>query len=85
VEKTVEFILIRIFLNLISMANEQKSIVFRRSLYIVQDLKAGDVSKRDNVRAIWPGLGFATKNLDVVIDKFAVKGIKKETALDLVK
>ena len=40
---------------------EKKSIVFRRSLYIVKDLKAGDVLTSDNVRAIRPGFGLATK------------------------
>ena len=40
---------------------EQKSIQFRRSLYIVQDLKAGDLLTHENVRAIRPGLGLPTK------------------------
>jgi N-acetylneuraminate synthase len=61
---------------------EQKSIVFRRTLYVVQDLKIGDVLTKENIRAIRPGLGLATKYLDVVLGKAAKINIKKGTALD---
>lgn len=60
---------------------EQKSIVFRRSLYIVQDLKSGDVLTKDNVRAIRPGLGLPTKYLDVVLNKTLNRDVVKGTAL----
>ena len=60
---------------------EKKSIVFRRSLYIVKDLKAGDVLTKDNVRAIRPGLGLATKYLDVVLGKSVGIDVKRGTAL----
>jgi pseudaminic acid synthase len=60
---------------------EKKSIVFRRSLYIVQDLKAGDMLTKDNVRAIRPGLGLATKYLDVVLNKTLNRDVVKGTAL----
>ena len=61
---------------------EKKSIVFRRSLYIVQDLKAGDKLTKDNVRAIRPGLGLATKYLDVVLGKTVKEDIKRGTGLN---
>jgi pseudaminic acid synthase len=61
---------------------EKKSIVFRRSLYAVQDLKAGDVLTTDNVRAIRPGLGLPTKYLDVVLGKVVRQDIKRGTALE---
>lgn len=61
---------------------EKKSIVFRRSLYVVQDLKAGDVLTTDNVRAIRPGLGLPTKYLDVVLGKVAKQEVKRGTALE---
>ena len=60
---------------------EQKSIVFRRSLYIVKDLKSGDVLTKDNVRAIRPGLGLATKYLDIVLNKTLNRDVVKGTAL----
>lgn len=46
---------------------EQKSLQFRRSLYIVKDLKAGDVLTAENIRSIRPGLGLAPKHLDQVL------------------
>jgi pseudaminic acid synthase len=60
---------------------EEKSIVFRRSLYIVQDLKAGDVLTKDNVRAIRPGLGLPTKYLAVVLGKVVKQDVKRGTAV----
>ena len=60
---------------------EKKSIVFRRSLYIVKDLKAGDVLTIENVRAIRPGLGLATKYLDVILNKTLKRDVVKGTAL----
>jgi len=60
---------------------EQKSLQFRRSLYIVQDLKAGDVLTRDNVRAIRPGLGLPTKYLEQLMGKSVKHDVKKGTAL----
>ena len=61
---------------------EQKSIVYRRSLYIVKDLKAGDMLTRDNVRAIRPGLGLATKYLEVLIGRRVKKDVERGTAID---
>ena len=60
---------------------EQKNIVFRRSLYVVQDLKAGEELTKDNVRAIRPGLGLPTKYLDVVLGKVISRDVKRGTAL----
>lgn len=60
---------------------EKKSLQYRRSLYVVQDLKAGDVLTRTNVRAIRPGLGLPPKHLDQVLG-MKVKGeVKRGTAL----
>lgn len=60
---------------------EEKSKVFRRSLYITQDLRAGDVLNHENVRAIRPGHGLAPKYLDKVIGRKAGEDLKKGTAL----
>ena len=60
---------------------EKKSLLFRRSLYVVKDLKAGDVLTNDNLRAIRPGLGLATKYLNVVLGKSILKDISRGTAL----
>lgn len=60
---------------------EKKSLQFRRSLYIVKDLKSGDVLTPDNVRAIRPGLGMPTKYIEVVLGKRLKKSVSKGTAL----
>jgi pseudaminic acid synthase len=60
---------------------EKKSLQHRRSLYVVLDLKAGDVLTKDNVRAIRPGLGLPTKYLEVVLGKTVKKDVKRGTAL----
>lgn len=60
---------------------EMKSVVFRRSLYVVKDLKAGDVLTKDNVRAIRPGLGLPTKYFDVVLGKTLRQDVARGTAL----
>lgn len=48
---------------------EKKSLQFRRSLYVVRDLKAGDVLTSENVRAIRPGLGLPAKYLHQILGK----------------
>jgi len=60
---------------------EKKSLVFRRSLYVVKDLKIGDILTTENIRAIRPGYGLATKYFDVVIGKSVNQNIKRGTAL----
>jgi pseudaminic acid synthase len=58
---------------------EKASLQFRRSLYIVQDLKAGDVLSAENVRAIRPGLGLPPKFLEDVLGKPVRQNAKKGT------
>jgi pseudaminic acid synthase len=60
---------------------EKASIQFRRSLYVVKDLKTGDVLTRENVRAIRPGLGLPTKYLEQVLGKTVKQDVKRGTAL----
>jgi pseudaminic acid synthase len=60
---------------------EKKSNQFRRSLYIVQDLEAGGLLTRENVRAIRPGLGLPTKYLEVMIGKTVKRAVKRGSAL----
>ena len=60
---------------------EKKSVQFRRSLYIVQDLKAGDKLTRESLRAIRPGLGLPTKYLEQVLGRPVGRDIKRGTAL----
>ena len=61
---------------------EKKSIQFRRSLYITQDLKRGDVLSRDNLRAIRPGYGLPTKYLDHLLGKRVTRSVPRGTPAD---
>jgi N-acetylneuraminate synthase len=60
---------------------EKKSLQFRRSLYVVADVRAGEQFSRHNVRAIRPGLGLPTKFLDIVFGFSAIRDVKRGTPL----
>jgi N-acetylneuraminate synthase len=60
---------------------EKKSIVFRRSLYVVKDLKAGDVVSCENVRAIRPGFGLAPKWLGSLVGKKVARAVARGTPM----
>lgn len=60
---------------------EKGSIQFRRSLYIVQDLKLGDVLTKENVKAIRPGFGLPPKYLEVVLGRRLKSDVKKGTPM----
>lgn len=58
---------------------EQKSLGYRRSLYIVKDAKKGEQLTSDNVRAIRPGKGLQPKYLSTMLGRRLVKDVKKGT------
>ncbi|MEK9135633.1 MAG: N-acetylneuraminate synthase family protein, partial [Bacteroidota bacterium] len=60
---------------------EKGSIQFRRSLYVVKDIKSGDVLSRENVRAIRPGFGLPAKYLEQVLGKAVKQDVSRGTAL----
>jgi len=60
---------------------EKSSLNFRRSIYVVKDIKAGDVLSKENVRAIRPGLGMPTKYLEMVLGKSINQDVQRGTAL----
>jgi len=60
---------------------EAKSRVFRRSLYIVEDMKKGDILTKENLRAIRPGLGLPPKYYDMLLGKRLNRDIKRGTAV----
>jgi N-acetylneuraminate synthase len=62
--------------------NEIKSRIFRRSLFVVQDMKAGEMFTAQNVRSIRPGHGLHTRYLDIVLGKKARIKIDRGTPLD---
>lgn len=61
---------------------ERKSMQYRRSLYVVRDLAAGDVLTRDNVRAIRPGLGLSPGDLDRILGMRVQRAVRRGTPLD---
>lgn len=58
-----------------------KSREHSRSLFIVKDMKAGDVFTEENVRSIRPGFGVPTKYIKDIIGKKTSKELKKGTPL----
>jgi pseudaminic acid synthase len=60
---------------------EKSSLVFRRSLYVVEDMKVGDTFTAKNLRAIRPGYGLAPKFYDEVIGKKVKRDVARGTAL----
>lgn len=63
--------------------SETGNIKFRRSLYFVQSLKAGDVITKDAVRSVRPGYGVAPKYLPDLIGKHATHDIERFTPVRL--
>jgi N-acetylneuraminate synthase len=61
--------------------DEINSLTYKRSVYIVEDMKTGDVFTDKNIRIIRPGLGIAPSFYDVVLGKHINCNVKKGTAL----
>lgn len=61
--------------------SEKANLVFRRSLYVVNDIKAGEKLTEHNIRSIRPGFGLAPKHLPDALGKRAVRDLKRGTAL----
>ncbi|MDJ0893578.1 MAG: pseudaminic acid synthase [Alphaproteobacteria bacterium] len=62
-------------------ASEKDNAMFRRSLYAVADIAAGDTFTRQNIRSIRPGFGLAPKHLDRILGRRATRAIKRGTPL----
>ena len=59
---------------------EKSSIMFRRSLYIAQDMKAGDILTKENFRRIRPGNGYPPKHFFEFLGKKVRGDIRRGTA-----
>ncbi len=57
-------------------SSEQGNVKFRRSLYFVKDMKAGDVITPDAVRSVRPGFGLAPKHLQAVLGRIMAQDIQ---------
>jgi len=58
---------------------EKNSLIYRRSLYISEDTKEGEILTEKNLRVIRPGMGLAPKYYEEMLDKIAAKDLKKGT------
>ncbi|MEZ9390270.1 SAF domain-containing protein, partial [Vibrio lentus] len=68
--------------NFISTEVELQTKVHRRSLYVVKDIRKGDVFTEEHVRSIRPGNGILPKYLDDVIGSEATCDLKFGTPLE---
>lgn len=60
-------------------SSEQGNAKFRRSLYFVKDLKAGDRITTDAIRSVRPGYGLAPKYSDLIVNKNVLHDVKAFT------
>lgn len=64
------------------LESESGNIVGRRSLFVVKDVKAGQELTRENIQCIRPGYGLAPKFLPEILNRKALKDIKRGTPLN---
>lgn len=62
--------------------SEKKSLIFRRSLYISQNLKAGDMLTPENLRCVRPGMGLAPKHYDMLLGRRVNRDVRKGTPME---
>jgi pseudaminic acid synthase len=62
---------------------EKPSMKFRRSLYIAEDMKAGDVLTPKNLRSVRPGMGLPPKYYDQLLGRKVNRDLKKGSAASL--
>ncbi len=63
-------------------SSEQGNIQFRRSLYFVKDMRAGDIIGADCIRSVRPGYGLAPKHYDALIGLRVRRDIAANTPTD---
>ena len=64
-------------------ASESHSRIFRRSLFVVKDVNAGEQFTRENVRSIRPGIGLHTRYLEEILGQHAARDLERGTPLSL--
>ena len=62
-------------------SSEQGNVQFRRSLYFVKDMRAGDIITSDCVRSVRPGYGLLPKLLDQIVGKKVNSFVAANTAV----
>ena len=59
------------------LGSERGSLLFRRSLYVTADVKAGAPLTRANVRSVRPGNGLAPAHFEEVLGRIAVRDLTR--------
>ena len=62
-------------------SSEKANIKFRRSLYFVKDVMAGDIITTDALRSVRPGFGLAPKYLESILGRPLLSNAVKNTAV----
>ena len=62
-------------------AAEEKSISFKRSIYVVKDIAAGETITEEHLRVIRPGDGLHPKYLEQIVGRRARTDMKRGTPL----
>lgn len=62
---------------------ERKSLIFRRSVYVVKDIKAGELFTTENLRCIRPGLGCHPRCFEKLLGCRAVCDLKRGTPMKM--
>jgi pseudaminic acid synthase len=62
--------------------SEKPSLTFRRSLYIAEDMKEGEVLTEQNLRIVRPGLGLTPKYYDILLGRKVNRDVGKGTAVE---
>ncbi|QWD37522.1 pseudaminic acid synthase [Polynucleobacter paneuropaeus] len=62
-------------------SSEVSNVKYRRSLYFVKDMKAGDLITQDSIRSVRPGFGVAPKYYEEILGKKVLQDVKKNTAV----
>ncbi len=60
---------------------EKENMIFRRSLFVVKEMKANEKFSEENVRSIRPGSGLPPKYFQHVLGRQAKRNIPKGTPL----
>lgn len=61
--------------------SEKDNLMFRRSLYVVRDMAAGEAFSEANVRSIRPGFGLAPRHLGQILGRRAKTALKRGTPM----
>ena len=62
---------------------EKSNVIFRRSIFCVQDIKRGDKLNKENIRIIRPGYGLSPKFYPEILGQYATRDIKRGTPISL--